>query len=104
MTTHIIPLEHISIFNGSRVTNVVDPDTGKKRTHGLGAVGDPITPYLDHRAEGYYLEIFPGSAAPVVHEIDLRGPRLASGKFPSKRVPWSALGADDIDPFADWKN
>ncbi|WP_167140221.1 hypothetical protein [Diaminobutyricimonas sp. TR449] len=99
-----IPLKHISIFDGTRVTSIVHPLTGKKRTHGLGAVGDPITPYLDHRSEGYFLIILPGADAPAVHEIDTKGTPTTSGKLPSKHVPWSALGADDVDPFADFRD
>ncbi len=98
-----VPLTHITIFDGARVTSVADPHTGKRRTHGLGAVGDPLTPYLDHRTEGYLLVVSGGAQAPLVREVDTRAKPLASGKYPSRRLPWSAAGAPDVDPFADWK-
>lgn len=95
-----VPLRHITLFDGGRVTTIIHPVTGKKKTHGLGAVGDPILPFLDHRTEGYMLVILPGAESPAIHEVDTKGTPLASGKLPSKRVPWSALGADDCSPFA----
>lgn len=97
-----VPLQYITLFDGARVTTVTHPITGHKRTHGLGAIGDPLRPYLDHRAEGYMLVIPAGAKAPRVFEINTKGTPTASGKFPSRRVPWSALGADDTDPFAEW--
>lgn len=94
-----VPLKHITIFDGGRVTTIIHPVTGKKKTHGLGAVGDPILPFLDHRAEGYMLVIGTGPESPAIHEVDTKGMPNANGKLPSKRVPWSSLGADDYSPF-----
>lgn len=96
-----IPVPHVTILNGSRVTSVVHPGTGRKSTHGLGAVGDPIVPYLDHRSEGFMLEIPSGSATPPVWFVHTRAEPLASGRLPSQRVPWADLGAADFDPFGD---
>lgn len=98
---HHIQLRTISILDGARVTSVIHPETKTKTTHGLGACGDPILPYLDHRSEGFMLTIGEGVESPAIYKVNTRGERLASGRFPSRRVPWGALRADDFDPWAD---
>jgi hypothetical protein len=95
-----VPLTGVSIIDGTRVTSVIDPDTGTRRVHGLGAVGEPILPYLDHRAENYFLSVALPPDTPPVFRVETSAPVLKSGRFPSTRVPWSALGAPDFDPFA----
>jgi hypothetical protein len=82
------------------MTSHTDPATGIRHTWGLGAVGEPILPFTGKRADGFTLVIHSGAAAPAVYLVDTRAEPLKSGKFPSSRVPWSALGAPDFDPFA----
>lgn len=94
-----VSIRAITLFNGTRVCSVIDPATGTKRTHGLGAVGDPILPYLDHRHEGYVLTIALGADAPAIYDVQTSAPPLSSGRFPSIRRPWSYLGASDFSPF-----
>ncbi|OIH84230.1 hypothetical protein BLJ79_12240 [Arthrobacter sp. UCD-GKA] len=96
-----LPIPGISIFDGARVATVTGPD-GKRHVHGLGAVGDPILPFLDHRTDpagGYVLTIAPAPDTPPVYRVNTHAEPLKSGRFPQERVPWSALGADDYSPF-----
>jgi len=95
-----IPVKSLRIINGSRVVSVIDPATGERRTHGMGAVGDPLSHYLGDRGYGYSLVVLAGADAPAVYEVDTKAEPGKSGRYPTRRVPWSALGAVDVDPFA----
>lgn len=81
----------ISIYDGHRATF-----TAAGRMHGLGVVGEPLLPYLDHRAEGYLLTLPPDIRNLRVWERDWTRAPLKSGKQPKRYIPISALGAPDV--------
>jgi hypothetical protein len=101
------PLVKIRIDNDVRVgvVSVYGPEANKKylKSHGLGKVGEPILPYLGHRAEGYSIVIPRDRRDLYVCEVlwyATPGPR---GRFPETRLPWSDLEAPDmpeLEPFA----
>lgn len=84
-------LESISISRGQRACFLAN---GKR--HGLGIVGDPLTPYLDARHEGYSLRLPDDLRALRVYEIDWDATPLKSGRHPRVRRPLAALGAVDV--------
>lgn len=92
-------IDSITIHHGTRVASVFAPTTGKRHSHGLGAVGEPLRPFLGLRSEGY--EIALGDVPPAVFEIDYSGRANSRGFYPKRGLPWAALGAPDVS-LADW--
>lgn len=89
-------IRKVTIINGARIARVTNPITGDSVSHGLGAVGEPIRPYLGHRAEGYVLALPESPYGISVIEVDTAAPADARGLHPSRRVPAYELGASDV--------
>ena len=103
MSTHqppVVRIDRISIFRvtkerTTRVGSFLDPSTGKRRTVGLGVVGEPLGPYLGHR-NGVDVQLRKDSIDSVeIVEILIHREPNSLGKYPVKHV-----FAEDIDGFA----
>lgn len=89
-----ITVTKIHISNGSRTCYI-----GPGRKFGLGAVGEEVRPYLDHRhtiESGVILTLPEDTRRIRVYEILWRAQPNADGRYPVIRRPLSALGADEL--------
>ncbi|WP_446666805.1 hypothetical protein [Flexivirga sp. B27] len=93
-TPRAITVSKIHISSGARTCYI-----GPGLKFGLGAVGEEIRPYLDHRhtLESGVLLFLPDDVRKIrVYEILWRATPNADGKHPVIRRPLSALEAADL--------
>lgn len=83
----------IHIQRGSRTGTWVTEGAVSGRAD-LGPVGDPLTPYMDADPR---LDLDLAALPDLrIYIIDTTGERNERGLYPTKRAPYSALGASDI--------
>lgn len=92
---HTVTVDKITVVGGARTTRV-KRDGEVIATHGLGAVGEPLAPYLGERAEGWSLVLPDDIRDLAVFHVDTDGPLLPNGRFRVTRVPLADLGATDV--------
>src|SRR5699024_7229355 len=91
-------VNRITLRGRQRIARVLDPDSGKSHSHGLGETGEPILPYLGPRAEGYRVA-FPGDIRAIqLYRIYLDEEPNERGYFPKGRTSWADVDAPDICP------
>lgn len=95
-TAHV---ETIKILDKVRVCYVTNPATGAQASHGLGRVGDPILPYVGHRAEGYTLTL--GRHVPELLYVRFDAPPKRNRYYPTRFASWSELEAPDLPKVQD---
>lgn len=87
-----VTISEISVLDRTRAATVITP-SGSKKTFGLGAVGEPLLPYLEVRAGDYDLVL---AQEVAVRVVDMRSAPLKSGKLRSYRATLDDLRAPDL--------